>query len=262
MTILPQKDADPKLVCLTAYSMPMAARLAPHVDLLLVGDSLGMVLYGMDTTLDVTLEMMINHGKAVFKGAGGQVPVIIDMPYGTYEASADEALKNAKRIMGQTGAQGVKLEGGVDMAAQIAAITGAGIPVMGHIGLQPQSVVKEGGFKIKGRTKEGIAQLVADAKAVQDAGAFSMVLEGTLTAATHKVLEAATVPVIGIGAGAACDGQILVTDDMLGLQAPSGHVPKFVKHYAHFGDTIEQAAQDYASDVREGAFPAKEHIYD
>lgn len=247
-----------KLTCLTAYTAPMAAALDAHVDLILVGDSVGMVLYGMDTTLGVSIEMMIAHGAAVVRGAD-RACVIVDMPFGTYEECPALAAENARYIMDKTGCAGVKLEGGVVMAPQIKAIINAGVPVMGHIGLQPQSVEREGGYKIKGRGVDEIARLVADAKAVADAGAFAIVVEGTVPAAAEAITHAVEVPTIGIGASGACDGQILVTEDMLGLGY--GHVPKFVKHYAALGDEIEAAVKRYADEVRTGAFPAAEHLY-
>lgn len=250
-------SADP-IVCLTAYTAPMAARLDPYCDLLLVGDSLGNVLYGMENTLGVTLDMMINHGKAVTRRAA-KTCVVVDMPYGTYENSARQAYESAKRIMDETGCDAVKLEGGEDMAETITYLTSRDIPVMGHIGLQPQSVEKEGGYRIKGRTDESEKQLMADAKAVEEAGAFSMVLEGTLEDVSERVVAATKIPVIGIGASASCDGQILVTDDMIGLL--DGHVPKFVKFYAQIGDIIEAAVESYADDVKARRFPGAEHVY-
>ena len=247
-----------KLVCLTAYTTPMAKSLAPHVDLLLVGDSVGTVLYGMENTTGVTLEMMAAHGKAVMR-AEPECPVIIDMPYGSYEDSVEEAVKNAQFLMAQTGADGVKLEGGVDMRAQIKAIVEAGIPVMGHIGLQPQSVVKEGGYKIKGKDDMQVTKLIADALAVEAAGAFMMVIEGTVHEAAAVVTDAIDIPTIGIGASAHCNGQILVTDDLLGMlhDAP----PKFVTEYATLRQDIDAAISKWATDVREGVFPRAENLY-
>lgn len=251
-----------KLTCLTAYTAPMAQILAQHVDMILVGDSVGMVLHGMDNTLGVTLDMMAMHGRAVTRGVqAGDCGafVIIDMPYGTYEGGADLALKNARYLIDQTQGQAVKLEGGQDMQAQIAAITGAGIDVMGHIGLQPQSVEKEGGYKIKGRTDADIERLIADAKAIEAAGVFAMVVEGTVPEAAEAVTSAVSVPVIGIGASVQCDGQVLVTDDMLGMH--TGHVPKFVKQYASLARDVSAGAASFAAEVRAQAFPADEHLY-
>ena len=251
---------DAPLVCLTAYSAPMAQSLAPHVDLLLVGDSLGMVLYGMDSTQGVSIEMMIAHGCAVLRGrAGHKVPVIIDMPYGSYEASDALALENARRLMHETGANGVKLEGGVCMAGRIQAFTGANIPVMAHIGLLPQSAPDEGGYKIKGKTPEGLAQLLEDGRAVQKAGAFAVVIEGTIENSAREVTKALDIPTIGIGASPACSGQILVAEDMLGLL--HSRKPKFAKEYACLRDDIEVAAKRFADDVRGQVFPSNAHLY-
>lgn len=252
------KDQDMPLVCLTAYTTPMAQSLAPHVDLLLVGDSLGMVMYGMDNTLDVTLDMMIAHGKAVMRGAGKAL-VIIDMPAGTYEDSPAQALNTARHLVNETGCAGVKLEGGAEMAGHISAITDAGINVMAHIGLQPQSVEKEGGYKIKGKTEREIKSLIADAKAIEDAGAFAVVVEGTIDDVSADITSAISIPTIGIGAGITCDGQILVTDDMLGLL--HGHTPKFAKKYAQLNTQIETAVKAYADDVKARNFPDAKHSY-
>lgn len=252
------KNKDKKLVCLTAYTTPMAKSLAPHVDLLLVGDSLGTVLYGMDNTTGVTLAMMAAHGAAVMRAAP-PCPVIVDMPYGSYEDSPAQALQTAQYLMQETGAHGVKLEGGVAMKAQIAAITESGIPVMGHIGLQPQSVVKEGGYKIKGKDDAQMQALLDDAQAVENAGAFAVVIEGTIADAADKVTAALSIPTIGIGASASCDGQILVIDDLLGLLHDKP--PKFVTEYAALRHDIDRAVEKWAHDVRSGAFPAAENLY-
>lgn len=247
-----------KITCLTAYTTPMAALLDSHVDLILVGDSVGMVLYGMENTLGVSVEMMIAHGTAVMRGSE-RACVVVDMPFGSYEECAALATENARFIMDQTGAHAVKLEGGVDMAAQIRSIVGAGVPVMAHIGLQPQSVVKDGGYKIKGRSEAEIAKLLDDARAVAEAGAFAVVIEGTLPEVAAQITRSVDIPTIGIGASGACDGQVLVSEDMLGLNG--GKVPKFVKHYARLDGVIEQAVKAYTKDVQSGAFPADEHLY-
>ncbi|CAM5601786.1 3-methyl-2-oxobutanoate hydroxymethyltransferase [Mycolicibacterium aubagnense] len=246
------------IVCLTAYTYPVARLLDPHVDLLLVGDSVAMVLHGHKTTLGATMEMMILHGQAVMRGTR-RACVVLDMPAGSYESSPAVALASAQRLIDETGCDAVKLEGGVDVVEQIAAITGAGIAVMGHIGLQPQSVEKDGGYKIKGGTDAAIATLLADAKAVERAGAFSMVIEGTMEPVAAEITRRATIPTIGIGASAACDGQILVVDDAIGLTVD--RVPKFVKEYASLRDTVAKAAVHYAEDVRARAFPGPEHIF-
>ena len=253
-----QKKTDTPLVCLTAYTAPMGAILDHHCDLLLVGDSLGMVLYGMDNTLGVTVDMMVNHGRAVTRTAR-KACVAVDMPFGSYEESPAQACKNAAHIMAQTGCAAVKLEGGQDMAETIDHLVTRDIPVMAHIGLQPQSVVKEGGYRIKGRTDEQVSRLRDDAQAVEQAGAFCVVIEGTIEPVARRITDAIDIPTIGIGASAACDGQILVSEDMLGLH--TDHTPKFVKHYAHLAQDIDRAAAKYAADVKSRVFPDASHIY-
>ncbi len=252
------KNRDAALVCLTAYTTPMAQSIAPHVDLILVGDSVGTVLYGMDDTTGVTLDMMIAHGKAVMR-AKPDVPVIVDMPFGSYEESDEHALASAQRAMSETGAHGVKLEGGVDMASRIKMLIDNNIPVMAHIGLQPQSVIKDGGYKIKGRGDAQIEALLEDAKAVEAAGAFAIVIEGTVAEVAERITKAVSIPTIGIGASVACDGQILVIDDLLG--AHHGHLPKFAKRYAHLTQDIDAAVKLFAQDVRTRRFPDDAHIY-
>ncbi len=251
------KGAVP-IVCLTAYTYPIARLLDPHVDLLLVGDSVAMVLHGHETTLGATMDMMILHGQAVMRGAR-KACVVVDMPAGSYEGSVPLAVASARRIVEETGCHAVKLEGGVDVAEQIAAIVAAGIPVMGHIGLQPQSVEKDGGYKIKGKTPENVAALYKDAEAVEKAGAFSLVIEGTVESVAADLTHAISIPTIGIGASVDCDGQILVIDDMIGLTVD--RVPKFVKAYAHLRETVAKAAEAYASEVRSRAFPAPQHTF-
>ncbi len=257
LDIKQRKNSEP-IVCLTAYSTPMATLLNPHCDLLLVGDSIGMALYGMEDTLGVTLDIMINHGKAVMRGADAAC-VVVDLPYGTYEDDAQTALENAQRVITETGCNAVKLEGGVDMADTIALLTQNDIPVMAHIGLQPQSVKKEGGYRVKGKTDEDAARLIKDAKAIEAAGAFSVVIEGTIESVSAEITKAIDIPTIGIGASASCDGQILVSEDMLGLTV--GHVPKFAREYANLRDDISRAASKYATDVRSRAFPADVELY-
>ncbi|KRB30771.1 MULTISPECIES: 3-methyl-2-oxobutanoate hydroxymethyltransferase [Mesorhizobium] len=256
--LIRRRKGGTPLVCLTAYTYPVARLLDPHVDLLLVGDSVAMVLHGHETTLGASLEMMIAHGQAVMRGSA-RACVVVDMPAGSYEDSAAQALASARRIIGETGCQAVKLEGGVDMALQIAAIVAAGIPVMGHIGLLPQSVEKDGGYKIKGRTDETIAALMADALAVEKAGAFSVVIEGTIEAVAADISHRIAIPTIGIGASGDCDGQILVIDDMVGLTVD--RVPKFVKEYADLRSVIAHAAEQYASEVRNRTFPGPAHVF-
>ena len=246
------------VVCLTAYTYPIARLLDPHVDLLLVGDSVAMVLHGHANTLGATMEMMALHGQAVMRGAQ-RACVVVDMPAGSYEDSADEALASARRLVDETGCHAVKLEGGTDMADRIAAIVGAGIPVMAHIGLQPQSVEKEGGYRIKGRTREDVERLLADAEAVEKAGAFSVVIEGTMEPVAAEIARRLSIPTIGIGASAACDGQVLVIDDAVGLTVD--RVPKFVKEYADLRGAVADAARRYAADVRARRFPGPEHVF-
>jgi len=252
-----RKSGEP-LVCLTAYSTPMAKFLDPIVDLILVGDSLGMVLYGMETTLGVTLDMMIDHGKAVMRGAE-RACVIVDLPFGSYKESPEVAYRAGARVMAETGASGVKLEGGAEMAETIAFMTTRGIPVMGHIGLTPQSLHADGGYRAHGREEKEATTMLADARAVADAGAFAVVIEGTIDTVAREITNAIAIPTIGIGAGAACDGQILVTEDVTGLF--TDFQPKFVKRYAQLGDEVGKAAQAYADDVRARRFPGPEHSF-
>lgn len=246
------------IVSLTAYTTPMTKHLAPHVDFLLVGDSLGMVLYGMESTLGVTLDMMIQHARAVMRGAGDTL-VIVDMPFGTYEEGKEEAYRNAVRVMKETGAAGVKLEGGVPMAETIEFLVKRGIPVLAHIGLMPQAINTAGGFRAHGKTEEEAIEIVADAKAVEAAGAFAVVVEGTVEPVARRVTEVIDIPTIGIGASPACDGQILVTEDMLGIF--NDFTPKFVKRYADFTKDIAEAVGAYAEDVRARKFPGLEHCF-
>lgn len=252
------KNREAALVCLTAYTHPMAQILDKHAQLLLVGDSIGMVLYGMENTLGVDLDMMIRHGQAVMRGVT-KACVIVDMPFGSYEESPEQAWRNASRIMRETGCDGVKLEGGQDMAATIAYLTSRNIPVMAHIGLQPQSVLKDGGYKIKGRQSEEAERIIHDAKAVEKAGAFAVVVEGTIDDLATEITKTIGIPTIGIGASAACDGQILVSEDLLGMLL--GHTPKFVKKYAHIADDIDKAVASYAAEVKARQFPGCEHLY-
>ncbi|HYL49381.1 MAG TPA: 3-methyl-2-oxobutanoate hydroxymethyltransferase [Stellaceae bacterium] len=252
-----RKGGEP-IVALTAYSAAMARTLDPIADLLLVGDSLGMVVYGFDSTLPVTLEMMIAHGAAAVRGAT-RACVIVDMPFGTYQESPAQAFKNAARIMAETGCAGIKIEGGEAMADTVRFLVERGIPVLGHIGLQPQSVNVIGGFRAQGRNEAEADRVMADARAIAKAGAFAIVIEGTNEPVARRVTEAIHVPTIGIGASPACDGQILVTEDLVGLS--DGHKPRFVKRYAELNPAIAAAAAAYAEDVRTRAFPGPEHCY-
>ena len=246
------------LVCLTAYTTPMARLLDPHVDLLLVGDSLGMVIYGFTSTLPVTLEMMIAHGAAVMRGAK-RACVIVDMPFGSYQESPAAAFRNAARVMAETGCEGIKIEGGAEMAETVAFLTARGVPVLGHVGLMPQSVHATGGYKARGREKQDAARILADAEAVADAGAFAIVIESTVETLAHQITREVAVPTIGIGASPACDGQILVTDDLIGLFPD--FTPRFVKRYAEVGAEVGRAVQSYAADVRDRRFPGPEQLF-
>lgn len=245
------------LVVLTAYSTPVARLVDAHCDVVLVGDSVGMVVHGMPSTLGVTMEMMILHGRAVVRGAQKAMPVI-DMPFGSYEESPAQAFRNASRLMAETGAPAVKLEGGQHMADTIAFLTARGVPVMAHIGLTPQAVNTLGGYKVVGRDAEA-AKVMADARAVEAAGAFSVVLEKVPMGLAGKVTRALAIPTIGIGAGVDCDGQVLVVDDMLGLF--TDFRPKFVKRYAELGRAADEAIAAYADEVRSRAFPAEDHSF-
>ncbi len=243
------------LVVLTAYTTPVARLVDPHCDVVLVGDSVGMVLHGLPSTIGVTMEMMILHGRAVMRGLG-KAMAVIDMPFGSYEESPAQAYRNAARIMAETGAPAVKLEGGQHMAETIAFLTARGVPVMAHVGLTPQSVNTLGGYKVVGREGEA-ARVMADARACEAAGAFSIVLEKVPVGLAGDITRALAIPTIGIGAGVDCDGQVLVVDDMLGLF--TDFRPKFVKRYAELGKAADAAIAAYADDVRARRFPAAEH---
>lgn len=245
------------IVSLTAYSANIAAIADNHVDFLLVGDSVGMVVHGFESTLPVSLEMMIMHGAAVVRGTRRAL-VVVDLPFGSYEESPQIAFRSAARIMRETGCGAVKLEGGRHMAETIRYLVERGIPVMGHIGLTPQSVNTLGGFRAQGRTEDQWNTIEADAKAVSDAGAFAIVLEAMAEPLAARLTKAVPVPTIGIGASSACDGQILVMDDMLGI---TPRAPKFVKQFGQIGQAIDRAIADYAASVRNRSFPAPEHTY-
>lgn len=251
-----RKGGQP-LVVLTSYTTPMARLVDPHCDIALVGDSVGMVLHGMPSTLGVTMEMMILHGRSVVRGLS-RAMAVIDMPFGSYEESPQQAYRNAARLMAETGAPAVKLEGGAHMAETIAFLTRRGVPVMAHIGLTPQAVNTLGGYKVVGRDAEA-ETVMQDARAVEAAGAFSVVLEKVPAGLTARITQTLTIPTIGIGAGVQCDGQVLVIDDMLGLF--TDFRPKFVKRYAELGRTADEAIAAYAAEVRSRAFPAEEHSF-
>ena len=254
--ILARKGGTP-LVCLTAYTTPFAQLTDPHCDIVLVGDSVGMVHHGLTSTLGVTMDMMVMHGQAVARGLKNAM-MVVDMPFGSYEESPEQALRNAARIMRETGAGAVKLEGGVTMAPTIEFLTSRSIPVMAHIGLTPQAINTLGGYKVQGRGDDR-ERIMADAEAVAKAGAFSVVLEKVPASLADEITAAIPIPTIGIGASAGCDGQILVIDDMLGLF--TAFKPKFAKRYATLGDDADKAIADYAEEVRARAFPAAEHVF-
>ncbi len=245
------------LVCLTAYTTPVASIVDPHCDLVLVGDSVGMVVHGLPSTIGVTLDMMIMHGQAVRRGIENAL-LVVDMPFGSYEESPEQAFRNAARVMAETGCAAVKLEGGVSMAETIRFLVARGIPVVAHVGLTPQGVNAFGGYTVQGRGKDA-DRVVADARAVAEAGAFSVVLEKVPETLARTITAEIAIPTIGIGASPACDGQILVVDDMLGLF--TDFRPKFVKRYAELGHAASEAVAAYAEDVRQRRFPAPEHVF-
>jgi 3-methyl-2-oxobutanoate hydroxymethyltransferase len=251
-----RKGGEP-LVVLTAYTTPIARLVDPHCDIALVGDSVGMVLHGLPSTLPVTMEMMILHGQAVARGLSRAL-LVIDMPFGSYEEGPEQAFRNAARLMRETAAAAVKIEGGGHMADTIRFLTRRGIPVMAHIGLTPQSVNTLGGYRVQGRGEDA-ARLRADAAAVAEAGAFSVVLEKVPGPLAAEITRAVAIPTIGIGAGPDCDGQVLVVDDMLGLFTTFR--PKFVKRYAELGTEADRAIAAYAAEVRARTFPAPEHVF-
>ena len=250
------KGGDP-IVMLTAYTARMAQLLDPHCDLLLVGDSLGQVIYGLPSTVPVTIEMMCAHGAAVVRGSWHAV-VAIDMPFGSYEQSPQQAFASASRILKETGAAAVKLEGGEAMAETIAFLSARGIPVIGHVGLTPQAVNALGGYGARGKSEAEAKKILADAKAVAEAGCFALVLEGVMEEIAAEATRIVACPTIGIGASAQCDGQVLVTEDMLGLFE---RTPRFVKRYDDLAARIGEAAATYAAEVRARGFPTEDQIY-
>jgi len=251
-----RKGGEP-IVMLTAYTARMAQLLDPHCDMLLVGDSLGQVIYGLDTTVKVTLDMMCAHGAAVVRGSYRSV-VVVDMPFGSYEASPQAAFASAARIMHETGAAAVKLEGGVAMAETVAFLSSRGIPVMGHVGLTPQAVNALGGYGARGKSQEEYAKIVSDAQAVAEAGAFALVIEGVVEPLARQITQSVACPTIGIGASPACDGQVLVVDDMLGMFE---RVPRFVKRFDDLASRIDATAKAYADAVRSREFPGPDNLY-
>ncbi len=251
-----RKGLEP-LVCLTAYDAPMARLLDPHCDLLLVGDSVGMVVHGLASTIGVTLEMMILHGQAVMRGASRAL-VAVDMPFGSYEKSPEQAFENAARIMCETGCQAIKIESGTYAGATIEFMAQRSIPVIGHVGLRPQSALAEGGFKAKGKTAAERARVIDEAVIAEQAGAFAIVIEGVDEDLAREITATVKVPTIGIGASGLCDGQILVTHDMLGVFE---WTPKFVKRYDNMAERTAAAVARYASEVRERSFPSSAEVY-
>lgn len=252
-----KKGKEP-LVVLTAYTAPQARILDQHVDILLVGDSLGMVLYGMDSTLGVTTDLMIAHGAAVVRSSQ-KAMVVVDLPFGSYQASKEQAFLTASQILAQTGCNAVKLEGGQEMAETVEFLTKRGVPVMGHVGLKPQSVNAMGGYRTQGKNEAEVANILSDAKAIEQAGAFSIVIEGVVEEAARNITASLAIPTIGIGASPACDGQVLVTEDMLGLSG--NYIPRFVKRYANLAQSTEEAVKEYAREVRARKFPDKDYCY-
>ncbi len=248
--------AEP-IVMLTAYTMRMAQLLDPHCEILLVGDSLGQVIYGLPSTIQVSMEMMCAHGAAVVRGSWHSL-VAVDMPFGSYEVSPEQAFSNAARIMKESGCAAVKLEGGEAMAPTIAFLSQRGIPVIGHVGLTPQAVNQLGGYAARGKSDAEASKIVSDARAVADAGAFCVVLEGVMEKIADDCTAALAIPTIGIGASARCDGQVLVTEDMLGLFE---RTPRFVKRYDDLGTRISAAVETYAGEVRSRSFPTSDQTY-
>jgi 3-methyl-2-oxobutanoate hydroxymethyltransferase len=258
-TLRKMKQAGERITMLTAYDASFARLLdQAQIDVLLVGDSLGMVVQGHDTTLPVTMDQMVYHCAAVARGTK-RAHLVGDMPFGSYQASADEAVKNAMRLVAEGGAEAVKLEGGSEYTDVIARIVRAGVPVMGHIGLTPQSVHKMGGYVVQGRGEEKAARLLADARALEKAGCYSLILEAIPAELAAQITRSVSIPTIGIGAGIDCDGQVLVLYDLLGMNPDFS--PKFVKKYANLADVIGGAAMRYRDEVRAGGFPGEEHSF-
>ncbi len=252
-----QKKNREKIVCLTAYTFPMAKILDEYCDVILVGDSLGMVVYGLADTVDVTLEMMINHGKAVMR-AVKKTFVVVDLPFGTYENSKEQALESAQKVIAQTGCHAIKIETSRDLVLTVKFLVENKINVMAHVGLLPQSVRKIGGYKYQGRSEEAAAEILETAKLLEAAGAFCMVIEAVPEKLATEISHSIQIPTIGIGASSECDGQVLVIDDLLGLNQE--FKPRFVKYYANLAAEISRAVENFSSDVKSKKFPAKENL--
>jgi 3-methyl-2-oxobutanoate hydroxymethyltransferase len=257
--LIAMKAAGRKIAVLTCYDATFARLIAPEVDLLLVGDSVNQVVAGRETTLSATLDQLIYHASAVRRGAPDAL-IVVDLPFLTYQVSVEDAIRNAGRVLQESGAQAVKLEGGAPMGATVRALVDRGIPVMGHLGLTPQSVHALGGYRVQGRGEAAAARLTEDARALEDAGAFSLVLELVPTPLARRVSQGLTIPTIGIGAGAGCDGQVLVLYDMLGLN--ESFRPRFLKHYAQLADEVRRAARAFTDEVRAGRYPGDEHGFE
>jgi len=250
-------QAQEKIVAVSAYTANFTQLIDDIVDVILVGDSLGMVLYGFESTLPVSIKLMVNHGKAVVDSSQNAF-IIIDMPFGSYQESKEKAYNNAVSLIKKTGAGAVKLEGGTELSETIKFIIDRGIPVMGHIGLLPQHVNKMGGYKIQGRDNASSNKIIADAVSLEKAGVFALLVEGVVSEVIEKIKEKVNIPLIGIGASDKCDGQILVIDDLLGI---SSNTAKFVKPYANLKQEIKSAVKKYSTEVKAGTFPAKDHLY-
>jgi len=255
--LVSRKGGEP-IAVLTAYTAPIARLVDPHVDMILVGDSLGMVIYGMTSTLSVTLDMMLAHGKAAVS-ASSHAAVVVDLPFGSYQASPRQAFTSAARVMAESGCDAVKMEGGIEMAETVAFLVARGIPVMGHVGLVPQSVNVLGGYKARGRDPKEAERILEGAMAIAEAGAFSIVIEGTIDPVSRAITAAVPVPTIGIGASAGCDGQVLVIDDVLGMMGD--FKPKLARRYVDLGSQIAEAARSYSADVKAHRFPGPENVY-
>ncbi|MBP7709938.1 MAG: 3-methyl-2-oxobutanoate hydroxymethyltransferase [Rickettsiales bacterium] len=252
-----QKKNHEKIICLTAYTFPMAKILDNFCDVILVGDSLGMAVYGFQDTVDVTLEMMINHGKAVMRAAK-KTFVVVDLPFGTYEKSKEQALESAQKVIAQTGCHAIKIETSRDLVETVKFLADNKINVMAHVGLLPQSVRKIGGYKYQGREEKAAAEILETSKLLEEAGAFSLVIEAVPEKLAAEISQALKIPTIGIGASAECDGQVLVIDDLLGLNQE--FKPRFVKYYADLAGEISRAVASFSADVKSKKFPAKENL--